>query len=332
MASLFHNCIREPILPPAMAFTNIVPMPLHMSLGVCETYLNAARRYCVHIDSHFAAEKRVIQSVQYHQLVRVANNEYNNEHVITNIPPDQLMASSIKTINETNDNLMNELIKSKGATIGLCESRLNQFISDIKVKKKGGMGSQLVGDEVQRVLDADNRARLVNIIAGYTVTFRDESTQRFGSDTEAIGFGYLLDVFESIYAAVMSVRSFDEARLQQLCNDIEIMANVYPRIFHFQSITPKLHVLMTHMLPFATQHNTIGMMSEQSMEATHQSFKACDRQFQAITGRGRVLELSMRQHTIRTDALSALPREKRSRTDQTSERRKRRRLVLNNDE
>ena len=110
------------------------------------------------------------------------------------------------------------------------------------------------------------------------------------------------------------------------------MANVYPRVFYFQSITPKLHVLMTHMLPFATQHNTIGMMSEQSMEATHQSFKACDRQFQAITGRGRVLELSMRQHTIRTDALSALPREKRSRAEQTSERRKRRRLVLNNDE
>ena len=227
---------------------------------------------------------------------------------------------------------VNQRIKSKGATIGLCESQLNQFISDIKVKKKGGMGSQLVGDEVQRVLDADNRARLVNIIAGYTVTFRDESTQRFGSDTEAIGFGYLLDLFESIYAAVMSVRSFDEARLHQLCNDIETMTNVYPRVFRFQSITPKLHVLMTHMLPFATQHNTIGMMSEQSMEATHQSFKACDRQFQAITGRGRVLELSMRQHTIRTDALSALPREKRSRSDQSSERRrKRRRLVLNND-
>ena len=194
------------------------------------------------------------------------------------------------------------------------------------------MGSQLVGDEVQRLLDADNRARLVNIIAGYTVTFRDESTQRFGSDTETIGFGYLLDLFESIYAAVMSVRPFDEARLHQLCNDIETMTNVYPRVFRFQSITPKLHVLMTHMLPFATQHNTIGMMSEQSMEATHQSFKACDRQFQAITGRGRVLDLSMRQHTIRTDALSVLPREKRSRADQTSERRKRRRLVLNNDE
>ena len=110
------------------------------------------------------------------------------------------------------------------------------------------------------------------------------------------------------------------------------MTNVYPRVFYFQSITPKLHVLMTHMLPFATQHNTIEMMSEQSMEATHQSFKACDRQFQAITGRGRVLDLSMRQHTIRTDALSVLPREKRSRSDHTPERRrKRRRLVLNND-
>ena len=102
------------------------------------------------------------------------------------------------------------------------------------------MGSQLVGDEVQRLLDEDNRARLVNIIAGHTVTFRDENTQRFGSDTDAIGFGYLLDLFESIYAAVMSVRPFNEARLQQLRSDIETMTNVYPRVFYFQSITPKL--------------------------------------------------------------------------------------------
>ena len=315
-----------------MAFVNIVPMPLHVSLGVCETYLNAARRYCVHIDSLFQAEKRDIQSVQYHEAVRVSNDDKMNENnIIANLPIKQVLANSLKTItNPMNDKRVNELIKSKGRTVGLCESRLNQFISDIKVQKKGGMGSQLVGDEVQRLLSAENRARLVNIIAGYTLTYNDESIQRYGSDIEAIAFSYLLELFESIYAAAMSVRPFDEVRLSQLSNDIVTMAEIYPRVFRFQSIIPKVHVMTTHMLPFAVRHNTIGMLSEQSMEATHQSFKACDRQFQAIAGRGRVLELSMRQHTIELMRYRCF-HERRSRSDQTSEGRKRRRLVLNND-
>jgi len=64
----------------------------------------------------------------------------------------------------------------------------------------------------------------------------------------------------------------------------------------------------------------------------HQSFNAYDRHYQAIVGRGRVLQLSVRRQTIRTDAQAILTEIKRTSTNVNRKSNKRRRLAVEGDE
>jgi hypothetical protein len=56
---------------------------------------------------------------------------------------------------------------------------------------------------------------------------------------------------------------------------IRIYSSSYPE----DNITPKMHWLSSHVMPFVRRHKTWGLISEQSIEAFHALFNKVERRY-----------------------------------------------------
>ena len=64
-------------------------------------------------------------------------------------------------------------------------------------------------------------------------------------------------------------------------------------------ITPKLHLLETHTIPFIRRFRVgLGLLGEQSSESIHARFNSLGRDYHAITNSAQRLEAISQQHLV----------------------------------
>jgi hypothetical protein len=69
-------------------------------------------------------------------------------------------------------------------------------------------------------------------------------------------------------------------RISPLVGDIDEFLQYYRQSFPESRVTPKLHMLEDHVVPFIRQWRVgLGMMSEQGAESIHARFNALERTF-----------------------------------------------------
>ena len=125
----------------------------------------------------------------------------------------------------------------------------------------------------------------------------------YGNNEEMIKFRAAFDTFALLFQDSLSVSPWTDEKLVKFQTRLSsfsrqfFAADVHPRV------TPKLHALLCHMLPFVSTHHALGAVSEQSIESTHAVINQMERRYAGVKGNSRQLELQMTAAAIRSDAL-----------------------------
>ena len=79
--------------------------------------------------------------------------------------------------------------------------------------------------------------------------------------------------------------------------DITEFVGYYRETFSESSVTPKIHILEEHVVPFIHQWRVgLGMMGEQGAESIHARFNALERTYSSITNSVERLKCMVCEH------------------------------------
>jgi hypothetical protein len=329
-AKSVYNCIREPILPPSLAFKNIVPMPLHVFLGIGSLFLNRIKRFCKELDDKFNAyglniayNDTEIKEKKESQLIATFQDIANYfEGKIRNANTDSDYA--VRSYKLNYEHALNQIAKKARVIKVLAAQKIKlaspftttyeSFFKGLKVNQRGGMGDQLVGAELGRLVEDQNKAALYEIMDGVIYmntlsnenSMSDEDRERrsfdFGIKEEFVNFRSAFDAFALLFQDSLSTQPWTDEKLHNFQVRLSTFGDLFSAAKVHPTVTPKLHVLLRHMLPFVTTHMTLGAVSEQSIESTHAVMNQMERRYAGVKGNSHRLELQIKAVAIRSDA------------------------------
>lgn len=110
-----------------------------------------------------------------------------------------------------------------------------------------------------------------------------------------------------LWDALISIRNIlslakpaflSEDEMESLKDSVTLFSSSYRSLFRKADQSVKVHYISSHLLTYATLYNTIGLVSEQSIEHFHALFNRYQRQFRSLASPGKKLQRIMCEHLI----------------------------------
>jgi hypothetical protein len=91
----------------------------------------------------------------------------------------------------------------------------------------------------------------------------------------------------------------EDDEIDELDSAIKTFSRDWKKVAGEENVTPKLHWLVAHVVPFARKWRTWGLMSEQSIEHLHHKFNVDEARFASIRNKGARLKRILEQSCLR---------------------------------
>ena len=130
-------------------------------------------------------------------------------------------------------------------------------------------------------------------------------------------YGRALLLYARCHSSFNSSRPFDQTcdtYIHYTVGDIDEFLKFYRHTFPNSSITPKIHMLEDHVVPFIRKWRVgLGMLNEQGAESIHARFNTLQRTYGSMQNKVERLKCTVKEHfrQICPDNLSRMPSAKR---------------------
>jgi hypothetical protein len=176
--------------------------------------------------------------------------------------------------------------------LGPCSKRLAAALHQLDVDVQAYHSCTFVGNHMHKLLSGDGPALLASALGNDPI--HEEDKQSYVKLFTCLG--RIQDFFFARFLTDENLVELEESCYQ--------FARILIEFFPEQSVTPKMHFLVTHLPNFAKQHRTLGLMSEQSLEALHCRVNGIERQFAAIRDDERRLKMIMQHLYVSSSVLT----------------------------
>jgi hypothetical protein len=153
---------------------------------------------------------------------------------------------------------------------GPCSKRLTNTLKDLKIDLKAYHTGTFVGNHMRKMLTGDGPERLSLALGSDIISRRIRHKYK----TVFTDLGKIQGYFESRF-----LLPEEQLEFQQSCSTFASHMKEY---FPHESVTPKMHFLLSHLSTFLHRHNTLGLMSEQALESLHATVNRLERQYGGV--------------------------------------------------
>lgn len=327
-AKFYNNIVYSPMFN--IPLLQLCPPGLHISLGTYLNFFNLLEDEAHQLDLKIAEKKgELINSVfsnirtqiknlcvsiedkeQKIGLVRdaVANAillHPENEQEIKDVyqPRLKFLADQINIKNDEIENLKkSDDYKEPGA----CEKKLDDVLKELTVKRQAYHGKSFVGNHVHKMLKPASIEKLCSAIT-------DVVSQLDLNDTEIVDmarelsnrFHHLFTKYALCHNRFNSCDYFEDDDIQTLQNAIADLMYFFRENWPSESITPKLHMLEKHVVPFIKKWRyAMGLYGEQGGEGIHPEFNNLTRIYCRMRSSTQRVGSMIKEHGIRTHPLA----------------------------
>ena len=154
--------------------------------------------------------------------------------------------------------------------MGPAQSELYRSLDSIGVKKQQYHGGTLVGNHINKILSKPEV--LCSCLEG---------SDKYGDILK------LWRLFGSCQKLIDAPRFLSEDEIRQFRQKSCELGHHYSKKFPNENITPKLHIMVFHVYEFLNKWKTVGLMSEQKLEALHGVANRVERSYPAMRDQKR---------------------------------------------
>ncbi len=292
----YHHSITGDMLFPVPSVLNIVPPPLHIRLGLGDDFFGLTEKATIKVDKK--DKKQNEETVQLTQKwkeltlrVKEAEKAVNDKKAqlqeLETLQSEDLSVQQevLADLNRDYIMLSNQLnavhTQVKGA-MGKTQSELYNSLEKLGVCKKLYHGGTLVGNHIKLILAAPDKL---------CACLKDTSDNY----NDILRLWQLFAQIDKIMHAPRFLSEEEIAKFKETCYDLGVH---YRERFKDCSISRKLHMLIFHLPEFAAKWKTIGLFSEQKLEALHGKVNKIERDYQGIPDPKRKLSLVFDQVSL----------------------------------
>ena len=299
------NCINEPLIS-APLYGCVIPLPLHLILGMGKLTMDIAERECREkdlrdrIDDPSAQTEQLQTALKNYEKQFIAHDKLsqlvcNTEEQAESSEGATRKALEIKlrkmrVLERQAARLLkkskNELLAFDGQTLRRYRDLINSILVHRKINQ--GLRAALVGSVVGKLLTDKIKQKLVDII-------------RTCDTTAADNMKYLLDSFTIMHKCLMAARRLTDEEIVELRNTANTLGAKFPQMYPTRQISPKLHILFIHVPEFAERYRTIGLFSESAFESIHGEFNRYDKTYACMDDDLKQLVLSFCLSSLKHD-------------------------------
>lgn len=124
--------------------------------------------------------------------------------------------------------------------------------------------------------------------------------QNILDESKQHNFYYLFITLNQIFQIMLASKQLSEEEIISLEDEILDFAKCMKDLFPEVTLTPKMHVLMHHVVDFAQKYKTCGLLSEQSLEHSHAVINRQDRILKNVQQKQKRIKLLMKRNLLLT--------------------------------
>ncbi len=283
----FHHSIVRDMLFPVKSILNIVPAPLHLKLGLGDNFFDLTENAAIQMDkckkSSHDTELLVNKWKELSNRVEEAENELENKKNeigdldMIDSGERQDYINSLGDLDRNFRKLSHELsvVHSQVENaMGPAQSQLYKSLEVMGVKKKAYHGGTLVGKHINKILA--NVEVLCSCLKG---------SKKYNDLIK------LWNLFASCQKIIDAPRFLSDDEINMFRQKSCELGDHYSKKFPHANISRKFHIMVFHVYDFMQKWKTVGLLSEQKLEALHGTANKVERSFTGIRDQKRKLSL-----------------------------------------
>ncbi len=305
----YHNSITGDMLFPVPSVLHIVPPPLHIRLGLGDDFFSITEKEAIKVDKKnketTEQTEKITQkwrelTIKVDEAKQALDDKKSQVLELETIESEDLPAEREVLADLNRDhvllsNQLNALHSEVKQAMGKAQSDLYNSLEKLGVCKKLYHGGTLVGNHVKKILAAPEVL---------CACLKDKS-KKYDDIL------YLWRLFADLDKTMSAPRFLSEEEISQFRENACDLGVHYTKKFKGCSISRKLHMLIFHVPEFIAAWKTIGMFSEQKLEALHGKVNKIERGYQGIPDPKRKISLVFDQVNLTDSTDTSLVEPKR---------------------
>ena len=320
-AASHHNVISKPILP--VMIKQICPPYLHILLGVVKKNHDLLEKATHAIDLEIAEDMArsdtalgdtvYEQYVQQRREILCLNESLHevseqlkqleeNENISLSAQAKEEKYLSSKITEIQNKIQQKEHTAKLDILSGPITANLDHALQKCGIKVQAYHSRSFVGNHCNKYLQPQVYTSVCDSVVQKTKELSQRSLLNNKAYAIAEDFKGLCKRFSDVHRLVSHGNPIQEGDIEGIQRKIDGYLGYYRRHFPGESITPKLHFLEDHIVPWISQwHVGMAMHGEQGGEGIHKEFNKLDKIMSGIQDPLERLQATMREHIVSTD-------------------------------
>ena len=184
---------------------------------------------------------------------------------------------------------------------GLFQSRFDNAVEKLKLKRQVYHHGALVGNDVKKLMEKSSIKVLSNCFKPILVTSPSGETYQFSTHALRQRLRHFHQKLSAALEYTMLERPLCKHEVTFLTWRVFSLGNYVPTNFEDFNISRKFHILTHHAPEKAIRRGTIGMESEQCIEAMHVLVNKSQRMYATMQDRNERLKLSIKSQWMKSD-------------------------------
>ena len=184
---------------------------------------------------------------------------------------------------------------------GLFQTRFDEAVENLCLKRQVYHQGALVGNDVRKLMEKASRKQLSNCFKPKIVTNLAGKTYQFSSHALRQRLYHFHQKLSAALELTMLERPLCTHEITILAWRTYSLGNFVPVNFEEFKISRKFHVLVHHAAEKAFRRGTVGMESEQCIEAMHVLVNKSQRMYSTLQDKKKRLELSLKSQWMKSD-------------------------------
>lgn len=203
------------------------------------------------------------------------------------------LEARLESIENQVEDISEKIKMKKGGAV----ERFEEGLSKLGVDRQAFHGGVFIGNHIYKMIRAEGPA---------TVTACIESSDEMQQKEKVLLQGILTSL-GNIVQLMGKARFLSEEEISKLCQSCSILGKQYEELMaiykgdkesKFMTVTPKLHLLITHVPEFAQKYKTVGIISEHGLESLHATLNGIGRRFACLRSMSKVMKAMVKEHQL----------------------------------
>ena len=306
-AKRFHNCVRSPLLD--IEPSQVVPPYLHILLGVTLRHHNMLEDSAHQLDCMLGKSLAKLDSYppskftrDFEDYIKQEKLEENIRHLEGCIALGEMEGQAIgeyeSQLKTCEDELASLGVKPLKRGQGPICSELDQILEKHNIVPQAYHSRSFIGNHCHKYM---TKAVYTNLTKHIVSTAAQLTTDQAVLDQSVYVrtiFDALNEAFSVVHTLVSHTRKIDQSTLDTIRKAIASYISLYRRHSH-NTITPKLHMLERHCLPFIERWGFgLGLLGEQGGEMMHANVAKIERRMIGMKDKSANLRAVVRAHRL----------------------------------